>query len=93
MREFWQNLAFFCLQLAKLAELVAARIEDGSAHEAYFEERHVIDVLEDFSFARPSVDELLQVLRPLQPRLYSISSSPLEAPARVQASPPSALGE
>jgi len=45
----------------------------------------VVDVLADFPHAKLSADDLLRCLRPLQPRLYSISSSPLEEPNRVQA--------
>ena len=54
--------------------------------QAYLEPRHVVDVLSDFADARLSSADLLPCLRPLQPRLYSISSSPLEGPGRVQAS-------
>ena len=43
-----------------------------------------MDVLHDFSCARLPLARLLACLRQLQPRLYSISSSPLEAPGRVQ---------
>jgi len=39
----------------------------------------------DDAAARPPLLLLLSCLRQLQPRLYSISSSPLEAPGRVQA--------
>ena len=60
-----------------------------AAAEAYYEPRHVIDILQDYwqpwsgGEALP-VPELLAALRPLIPRLYSISSSPLEHPTRVQ---------
>ncbi|KAA6425116.1 MAG: sulfite reductase (NADPH) alpha-component [Trebouxia sp. A1-2] len=52
--------------------------------EAYLDKRHIIDVLHDFSGSRPPLAALLSCLRPLQPRLYSISSSQLEHPTRVQ---------
>jgi len=62
-----------------------ALLADESKQEAYFADRHVVDVLIDFKPAKLSTQQLLSVLRPLQPRLYSISSSPLENKTRVQA--------
>jgi sulfite reductase (NADPH) flavoprotein alpha-component len=64
---------------------LAALVADPQATEAYLRPRHVADVLRDW--APPgalTAGELLIVLRPLAPRLYSISSSPLESPGRVQ---------
>lgn len=52
--------------------------------EAYLEQRHIIDILQDFSGSHPPLASLLACLRPLLPRLYSISSSQLENPQRVQ---------
>ena len=52
--------------------------------EAYLDRRHIIDILHDFSGSHPPLASLLSCLRPLQPRLYSISSSQLEQPSRVQ---------
>lgn len=52
--------------------------------EAYLDKRHIIDILHDFSGSRPPLASLLSCLRPLQPRLYSISSSQLEHPTHVQ---------
>ncbi|WIA38912.1 hypothetical protein OEZ86_005065 [Tetradesmus obliquus] len=59
-------------------------LADGWALEQYLAARHVADVLQDYSQAQLSYSQLLPLLRPLQPRLYSISSSPLEG-AAVQA--------
>jgi len=52
--------------------------------EAYLDKRHIIDILHDFSGSHPPLATLLSCLRPLQPRLYSISSSQLEHPTHVQ---------
>lgn len=54
---------------------LAALAADNAVAEAYLAPRHVIDVLRDFRPARLGAAELLGVLRQLQPRLYSISSS------------------
>lgn len=61
-----------------------ALLSDAIAAENYFAPRHVVDVLRDFSPALPSIEDLPNVLRPLQPRLYSISSSQKESATRVQ---------
>ena len=64
------------------ATQLAALQADEAAAEAYFAVRHVADVLRELlpSGLKLKVEQLLPVLRPLQPRLYSISSSPLEDP-------------
>ena len=71
-------------QAARLQLLLTASPE---ALEAYLEERHVSDVLADFSSSQPPLAALLACLRPLLPRLYSISSSMLEGPQQVARSP------
>lgn len=38
--------------------------------------RCIVDVIEDVKSCRPAVDHLLELLPRLQPRYYSISSSP-----------------
>ena len=48
------------------------------AVETYLAQRHVADILRDWHPAVLTVEELLKTLRQLSPRLYSISSSPLE---------------
>ncbi|KAK9785250.1 hypothetical protein WJX73_004727 [Symbiochloris irregularis] len=64
---------------------------DEAAFEEYLTPRHVIDVLHDslprdqpYSLPAESVSKLLACLRPLLPRLYSISSSMREREAGVQ---------
>jgi sulfite reductase (NADPH) flavoprotein alpha-component len=44
----------------------------------------LLDLLEAFPSARPSVADLVASLPALKPRLYSIASSPLACPGRVQ---------
>ena len=64
----------------------AQQLQDILQQEAeeYLEQRHITDILQDFSGSHPPLASLLACLRPLQPRLYSISSSQLEHPSRVQ---------
>ncbi|KAL6745889.1 sulfite reductase [Haematococcus lacustris] len=70
-------------QAAALSSLLAG---GSSAQESYLEGgRHVVDILRCFSAAHLNPSQVLGALRPLLPRLYSISSSPLEHPTRVQA--------
>lgn len=60
-------------------------LTDPSKLDAYLEPRHVTDILRSFSPAKLTLGDLPSILRPLQPRLYSISSSRKEHPSRVQA--------
>jgi sulfite reductase (NADPH) flavoprotein alpha-component len=60
-------------------------LTDPTKLEAYLEPRHITDILRSFSPAKPTLGDLPSILRPLQPRLYSISSSIKEHPTRVQA--------
>ncbi|WP_067976370.1 bifunctional nitrate reductase/sulfite reductase flavoprotein subunit alpha [Mycolicibacter icosiumassiliensis] len=66
---------------AELAELVKPENKAQFADWAWG--RHQIDLLAEFP-VRVSADEWLAVLKPLQPRLYSISSSPKQDPGEVQ---------
>jgi len=45
--------------------------------------RDIVDLLTDFPTEGLSPEAFLSILRPLQPRYYSISSSPLETPGNV----------
>lgn len=60
-------------------------VSDTKSTAKYLENRHVIDILEEFPQASCNMPiiELLNGLQQLAPRLYSISSSPLENPQRV----------
>lgn len=51
--------------------------------DAYFYGREVIDALLEFPAAKFTAEEFVKVLRKLQPRLYSIASSPKAHPSAV----------
>ena len=72
--------------LAKLATDPAERqLLEKFALEGLAEDdhRHVLDLLHDYPSARPTPEAFAAALSPLQPRLYSISSSPLAHPNQV----------
>lgn len=52
-------------------------LKGNTALVDYVSQREVIDVLKDFSTFTASVQDILGLLRPLQPRYYSIASSPV----------------
>ncbi len=60
--------------------LRAMLAEDGPGLPQGYE---LIDLLLDFPSARPPIDRLVAALSPLNPRLYSIASSPLQHPDQV----------
>jgi sulfite reductase (NADPH) flavoprotein alpha-component len=57
-----------------------ARGEDPDGDAAHLD---VLGALQKFPGIHPDPEALIEVLEPLQPRLYSISSSPLTNPGRV----------
>lgn len=61
------------------APKLAALLADAEALRQYARGRDLADLLRDFPDIW-SAEALLRLLRPLQPRLYSIASSPLFAP-------------
>ncbi|MFJ3669557.1 sulfite reductase flavoprotein subunit alpha [Streptomyces sp. NPDC090106] len=65
----------------ELASVVAHG--DRSDLDSWLWGRDILDLLRDAGPAAPSLPELLPLLRPLQARQYSISSSPLAHPGSV----------
>jgi sulfite reductase (NADPH) flavoprotein alpha-component len=66
---------------AKLAALLAPEAKDRLA--GYLEDREFVDLLAEFPSAKLTPQELVDHLRKLMPRLYSIASSPKLFPAEV----------
>lgn len=66
---------------SELAAVVAHG--DRSDLDSWLWGRDVLDLLRDAGSKAPRLDELLPLLRPLQARQYSISSSPLAHPGSV----------
>ena len=66
---------------AQLAGLLAA--EAAEAREAFLEQREDIDLIEEFPGVKLGAQELVDHLRRLMPRLYSIASSPVLHPSQV----------
>jgi len=69
------------VEKARLAELLAPGADE--AREAFLAQREYIDLLEEFPGARLAPQELVDHMRRLMPRLYSIASSPVVHPGQV----------
>ncbi|XP_043950192.1 nitric oxide synthase isoform X2 [Drosophila biarmipes] len=76
-RQLLTLLAGFCDDAAD-KERLELLVNDSSAYEDWRHWRlpHLLDVLKEFPSCRPPAPLLLAQLMPLQPRFYSISSSP-----------------
>lgn len=70
-----------CPDATELAELVDP--EAKTVLDDWIDGREVIDMLLAYPRARWTADELVKVLRKLQPRLYSLASSPKVYPEEV----------
>lgn len=68
-------------EAAQLAQLLAPGAED--LRESFLGQREFIDLLEEFPAVKLSPQELVDHLRRLMPRLYSIASSPVLHPGEV----------
>lgn len=69
-------------RLSRNSELVALS-RDESARKAYLSGRGLIDPIVEFGIKFPTPEYFVSTLKPLQPRLYSISSSPKSHPGEV----------
>ena len=76
----FQLLSYLSAGEARLKARALAAGEDSDGDAAMLD---VLGALHKFPGARPSAEVFLEALEPLQPRLYSISSSPKADPGRV----------
>ncbi|MBO9355306.1 assimilatory sulfite reductase (NADPH) flavoprotein subunit [Bordetella petrii] len=75
--EHWGKLA----QAPRLQEL--AQAGQAQARADFARHHHIVDVLRQFPAKGLQAQDVLAALRPLQPRLYSIASSPTAAAGEV----------
>ncbi len=73
----------FLDQWTKLSDAAALKELQGDARTAFFRENHVIDIIRRFPVAGVDAASFAAGLRPLQPRLYSIASSPAALPGEA----------
>lgn len=64
-------------------EALTDLLKNPEKTEEYIYGRDVVDLLQDYPAENITVEFLTKILRKLQPRLYSISSSPLAHPGEV----------
>jgi sulfite reductase (NADPH) flavoprotein alpha-component len=69
------------MQKAQLAALLAEA--DPEKKKAWIEQREYVDLFNEFSAARLQAQELVELMRKLMPRLYSISSAPSKFPDEI----------
>lgn len=67
----------------RLAEFVARCEKDRNVFQEYSWGREMIDPIEDYALRWPNPDAFVATLKPIAPRLYSISSSPKAHPGEV----------
>jgi len=87
-RKFFETLSFFTKDEAEKKQLqsIVENTAEGSAlyRDLVHDFAHHADVFKKFSSARPPIEQLLQMIPVLKPRSYSIASSPLMHPDRIQ---------
>lgn len=80
-RQLLKAIVDKCPEAGDLSELFDPEVK--SVMDDWIDGREVVDILELYPAARWEAAELVKVLRKLQPRLYSIASSPRKHPESV----------
>jgi len=87
-RKFYQSLALFAKDEGEKKQLqsIVENSKEGAAlyRDLTHDFAHHADVLKKFASARPPIEHLLQMMPVLKPRSYSIASSPLMHPDKIQ---------
>jgi sulfite reductase (NADPH) flavoprotein alpha-component len=76
----FELMSFLCGGAQRQKARALAQGEDPDGDAAHLD---VLGALQKFSQARPHPEAFVDALEPLQPRLYSISSSPKHSPGRL----------
>ena len=71
------------IQIGSLPGHLKAVFQDRKLKKKFIDEHHIIDLFRQ-GLLQPTASQLVKALRPLSPRLYSISSSPKAHPNKVQ---------
>ncbi|CAJ1363862.1 unnamed protein product [Effrenium voratum] len=87
-RKFFETLSFFAKEEADKKALRSV-VENGSEGQALYRDlthdfAHHADVFKKFPSARPPIEQLLNMIPVLKPRSYSIASSPMMHPEKIQ---------
>eukprot|EP00761_Pharyngomonas_kirbyi_P002362 gb/GECH01002366.1/.p1 GENE.gb/GECH01002366.1/~~gb/GECH01002366.1/.p1 ORF type:complete len:612 (+),score=138.92 gb/GECH01002366.1/:1-1836(+) len=88
-RYFFELLSHFTdseLEKDRLEYFGSAEGADDMRRYNHREKRTIVEVLEDFSSVQPPRDYILELIPPLQPRLFSIASSPSHHQDKIQLS-------
>ena len=87
-RKFFETLSLFASDDKERSQLrsVVENSEEGQAlyRDLTHDFAHHADVLRKFKSARPPIEQLLNMIPVLKPRSYSIASSPLMHPDKIQ---------
>eukprot|EP00438_Fugacium_kawagutii_P001166 Skav206565 [mRNA] locus=scaffold925:71200:71802:+ [translate_table: standard] len=87
-RKFFETLSLFAKDEGEKKQLqsIVENSKEGAAlyRDLTHDFAHHADVFKKFSSARPPIEHLLQMMPVLKPRSYSIASSPLMHPDRIQ---------
>ncbi|CAE7360615.1 unnamed protein product, partial [Symbiodinium pilosum] len=87
-RKFFETLSYFTKDEGERKQLqsIVENSAEGSAlyRDLVHDFAHHADVFKKFSSARPPIEQLIQMIPVLKPRSYSIASSPLMHPDRIQ---------
>ncbi|CAJ1397525.1 unnamed protein product, partial [Effrenium voratum] len=87
-RKFFETLSLFAKDESERSQLrsIVENSKDGAAlyRDLTHDFAHHADVFKRFASARPPLEHLLQMMPVLKPRSYSIASSPLMHPDKIQ---------